>query len=182
MAYSGLCTGLGSRVNVKLMGQYILWALDSEEEDCARVACGLISDISSALEANIEEYLTSFVPELLKVLKSPQRQRVSKLHALQSLSDLAIYCPIRYAEHYLKDTLVILQQAGQISLTPVNIEEDPELGEYMQELRTNVINCYTTVIGAAKDSNLQNQVLAEIVGIMNFLQQCVQNQYGYVSF
>lgn len=70
MAYSGLCTGLGSRVNVKLMGQYILWALDSEEEDCARVACGLISDISSALGSDIKEYLTSFVPELLKVLKS----------------------------------------------------------------------------------------------------------------
>lgn len=121
------------------------------------------------------------MPELLKVLKSPQRQRVSKLHALQSLSDLAIYCPIHYAELYLKDTLVILQQAGQISLTPVNVEEDPELGEYMQELRTNVINCYTTVIGAAKDSNLQNQVMTEILGIMNFLQQCVQNQYGYVS-
>ena len=70
MAYSGLCLGLQKRVNVKLMGQYLLHALDSDDEDCARVACGIISDIASALEEGVSEYLTSFVPELLKVLKS----------------------------------------------------------------------------------------------------------------
>jgi len=33
-----------------MMGQYLLWALESEDEDCARVACGIISDIASALQ------------------------------------------------------------------------------------------------------------------------------------
>ena len=54
MAYSGLCLGLGKRVNVKQMGTYLLHALDSDEEDCARIACGIISDIASALQDLVE--------------------------------------------------------------------------------------------------------------------------------
>ena len=49
LAYSGLCQGVKSRVEVKAMGQYLLHALKGEDESCARVACGVISDIASAL-------------------------------------------------------------------------------------------------------------------------------------
>ena len=49
IAYSGLCQGIKERVNVKEMGQYILFALEGEDEGCARVACGVVSDIASAL-------------------------------------------------------------------------------------------------------------------------------------
>jgi len=31
------------------MGEYILFALQGSDEACARVACGVISDIASAL-------------------------------------------------------------------------------------------------------------------------------------
>jgi len=54
-----------------------------------------------------------------------------------------------YATTYLNETLIILKQAGEMSLTKVNSEEDPDLAEFMNELRTNVLNCYSTVIGAA---------------------------------
>lgn len=68
IAYIGLCTGLGDRVNVKDFGTYLLWALNGDDEDCARVACGIISDIASALQGNVQNYLTSFVPALLEIL------------------------------------------------------------------------------------------------------------------
>ena len=64
-AYSGLCNGLQDRVNVKDFGTYLLWALDGDDEDCTRVACGIISDIASALQEKVGTYLTSFVPSLL---------------------------------------------------------------------------------------------------------------------
>lgn len=48
MAYGGLCTGLKNKVNVKDFGQYLLFALKGDDEDCARVACGIVSDIASA--------------------------------------------------------------------------------------------------------------------------------------
>ena len=65
IAYGGLCQGLQNRVNVKDFGQYILYALKGDDEDCARVACGVISDIATAFNEDVKIYLTSFVPPLL---------------------------------------------------------------------------------------------------------------------
>jgi len=91
IAYSGLCVGLGDRVNVKDFGEYLLWALEGDDEESTRVACGIVSDIASGLKQGVEVYLSSFVPKLLIVLKSEERDRKTKLQALQSLGDLAIY-------------------------------------------------------------------------------------------
>lgn len=49
LAYQGTCYGMHGRVNIRDFGQYIYWALEGEDEDCTRVACGIISDIVSAL-------------------------------------------------------------------------------------------------------------------------------------
>ncbi len=50
---------------MKDFGQYILYALKGDDEDCARVACGVISDIATAFNEDVKIYLTSFVPPLL---------------------------------------------------------------------------------------------------------------------
>jgi hypothetical protein len=60
------------------------------------VACGIVSDIASALKDQCAVYISSFVPSLLNVLISPTRNRMSKLHALQSLSDLGTYAPAQF--------------------------------------------------------------------------------------
>lgn len=91
IAYMGLCQGLKDRVNVKDFVAYILQALDSDDEVCARVACGIISDIASALKTSFGSYLTKFVPKLMKVMISSSRSKITKLNALDSLCDMAIY-------------------------------------------------------------------------------------------
>jgi hypothetical protein len=53
IAFSGLCNGLGDRVNVSEFGQYIVWALKGEDDECVRIACGLISDLANALGEKI---------------------------------------------------------------------------------------------------------------------------------
>lgn len=54
LAYQGVCVGMSGRVNIKDFGQYIYWALEGEDEDCTRVACGIISDIVAALQMEAE--------------------------------------------------------------------------------------------------------------------------------
>ena len=49
IAYSGLCNGIGNRVNVQDFGEYIVWALKGTDDECVRIACGLISDLANAL-------------------------------------------------------------------------------------------------------------------------------------
>jgi hypothetical protein len=181
IAYIGLCSGLQERVNVKDFGQYLLWALDGDDEDCARVACGIISDIASALQDKVETYLTSFVPSLLNVLNNPSRSRTSKLHALQSIGDLAIYAPIKFCEYYLVQTLQILKQAGSISLKSAEVN-DQELHEYLMELKTNVLNCYSTVASGAKEAKMEAALLEAAPELFQFLQANLNNvSQGVVS-
>jgi len=79
IAYSGLCNGIGDRINVNDFGQYIVWALNGDDDECVRLACGLISDLAGALQEKITKYLFDFVPPLLKILKEPNQDRMSKL-------------------------------------------------------------------------------------------------------
>lgn len=56
---------MGERLEVDTFGEYILWALQGDDEECTRLACGIISDISAALAGNVAKYLSSFMPHLL---------------------------------------------------------------------------------------------------------------------
>jgi hypothetical protein len=49
IAYSGLCNGIGNRVNVKDFGKYIVFSLKNEDDQLVRLACGIISDLAGAL-------------------------------------------------------------------------------------------------------------------------------------
>ena len=49
IAFSGLCNGIGNRIRVDEIGTYIVWALKGEDDECIRIACGIISDLASAL-------------------------------------------------------------------------------------------------------------------------------------
>lgn len=114
--------------------------------------------------------MTSFVPSLLNVLNNSSRSRTSKLHALQSIGDLAIYAPIKFCEYYLAQTLQILKQAGNVSLKSAEVKNDTELLEYLIELKTNVLNCYSTITSGTKEAKMQPVLLEAAPEIFQFLQ------------
>ncbi len=53
IALSGLINGLGPRVNVNDFGQYLVWALQGDDDECVRIACGLVSDVAGALHDGV---------------------------------------------------------------------------------------------------------------------------------
>ena len=57
IAFSGLCNGLGSRINIKDFGIYLVYALKGDDDECVRLACGIVSDLATALKENIVQYL-----------------------------------------------------------------------------------------------------------------------------
>jgi hypothetical protein len=69
IAYSGLCNGIGDRINVESFGEFIVWALKEKDDECVRLACGLISDLAGALKEKMIRYIRDFVPPLLNILK-----------------------------------------------------------------------------------------------------------------
>jgi len=111
-----------------------------------RLACGLVSDVAVALGPNIANYLNDFVPPLLKILREQNQDRRSKLQAIVALGDLAMSCGDYFSENYLKDVLKILESAALQSLTGVSIEENEDLYHYLIELRSTLVECYTTIV------------------------------------
>lgn len=132
----------------------MVYALEGDDEECTRIAAGIISDIASAYKEQVEQYLTSFVPQLLAVLKSQIRDRTTKLCALQSLGDLSIHAPTTFCRSYLVETLNILQSAASMSVETENFQNDPDTLEFLGELRYNLIEAYTTLTCGVKDSNM----------------------------
>lgn len=86
---------------------------------------------------------------------SETHERKTKLQALMSLGDLGIYAGIPFCQLYLHDTLKILETAGQLSLRTQDYQNDPDILEYLADLRTNVIDCYVTMNAAVQEANLQ---------------------------
>lgn len=46
-----------------------MWALKGDDDECVRLACGIISDIAGALGDRVGEFLDDFVPALIHILK-----------------------------------------------------------------------------------------------------------------
>ena len=93
-----------------------MWALKGGDDECVRLACGLISDLASALKVNIAKYLLDFVPPLLQILKDQNQDRNSKLQAIVALGDLAMNAGEPFSAAYLTDTLKILESASKQSM------------------------------------------------------------------
>lgn len=119
IAFSGLCNGIGERVDISSFGNYIIHALNDEDEECVRLACGIISDIANALGVKIYDYLSDFVPPIIKILKEPKYNRDTKLQAIITIGDLSMNAQEGFVP-YLQETLSMLISACQLSLTAVD--------------------------------------------------------------
>lgn len=116
IAFQGLVVGLGSNIQIDQIGSYIKYALQSKENECAKLACGIISDLSSSMEERMCEYLDDFVPCLHDILRDSQLDRRIKLPALHALGDLCMYSGNQFMQKYFDSTMMMLKQAASSSI------------------------------------------------------------------
>ena len=74
-----------------------------------RVAAGLVIDLADSLREQINQYLSSLVPQLLNILRDAKRRQDTKLTAIQALSSVSCYAPESFCRVYLVDYLQLLQ-------------------------------------------------------------------------
>lgn len=113
IALSGLINGIGSRINIDLFGTYIVHALQGQDDECVRLACGIVNDLASALGPNISKYLMDFVPHLINILRDQNQDRNTKLQAIIALGDLAMNAGEAFCTQHLPDVLKILESAAK---------------------------------------------------------------------
>ena len=173
IALSGLINGVGDRIPIQEFGQYVVWALKSQDDECVRLACGLVSDLAGALRANICTYLMDFVPPLLQILKDQNQDRNSKLQAIVALGDLAMNAGEPFSQQYLQDVLKILESAAKQSVNVVKEEDDSDLAHYLVKLRETLVECYTTIVHGTTTQATKPILVKFAHTIIYFLQTLV---------
>ena len=111
IAFSGLCHGIGSRLDIQTFNfnSYLIWALQNfADKDVVRLACMNISDIALALGSGVQVYLREFFPYISTILKNPQFDQGSKLQAVSTMGDLAMHGQDLFIENYLSESLQML--------------------------------------------------------------------------
>jgi hypothetical protein len=98
------------------IGSYIIHALKGDDDECVRLACGIVSDIAGAIKEKVADYLKEFFDPLINILKDQNRDRNSKLQAIVALGDLAMNAGQVFTHDYLETTLKILESASKMSL------------------------------------------------------------------
>ena len=147
IAFQGLCVGAGENIDISEMALYLKYALESNEEGCANLACGIISDLSGSMGERLNVYLGDFVPCLHAILRNAEVDRKIKLPALQALGDLSMHSGAEFNQRYLNDTLIILNAAASMSVQVVSAaQSDQETLEFLDALREGLIEQYSAIL------------------------------------
>ena len=102
ISFTGLVVGCREKIDLEPIGPYIKHALESNENECTQLACGIISDLSEALNENMAQYIDDFVPLLLQILSNGTLDRKIKPHAIRAIGDFSMYCGEQFNQKYLQ--------------------------------------------------------------------------------
>lgn len=58
----------GNKVEIEEIGKYLKFALESKDNECTKLACGIVSDLAESLGEQMSDYLEDFVPCLQSIL------------------------------------------------------------------------------------------------------------------
>jgi len=168
IAFQGLVVGLGDKIDISEIGNYIMYALQSKEIECARLACGIISDLSTTMEERMGEYLDDFVPCLHEILKDKQMHRSIKLPAFHALGDLAMYSGNAFIQKYFDTTMTYLKDASKMSVSVQGQSED--VLEFLSQLREVIIDQYIIIVMAVGDQQCHDRFLPHLPELFDFIE------------
>jgi hypothetical protein len=112
-------------------------------------------------------------------LKKPKYNRDTKLQAVITIGDLAMNAQEGFVP-YLQETLAMLISACQLSLSVVDEvislyfqDDDPELAEYLQELKHTLIETFTSIVHGMTKSKDKIILIRETEKIVEYLQALI---------
>jgi importin subunit beta-1 len=128
---------------IPTIGPYIVAAIDNaNDENCARFACGLVSDLSNYLEKGMQYFSHDFMQSLNKVLKGEDYTTDTKVHAMIAVGDICLAIEEQF-QQYIQETMQCLFAACQLTVQPPqNFESD----ETIVKLRDAIIDAFISIV------------------------------------
>lgn len=138
---------------------------NSEDYQTCQTATELVSDLSRAINKNIGQASPSLVAVMLANLANEEVHRSVKPTTLSALGDLALALGPQY-EVFAASVLKSLDAAVQLVVP----RDDPDMVDYLNEVREAAIEAYTAVINALRGPVAVRYFYDERIDLMlNFL-------------
>lgn len=149
-------------------GPFLVWALKKQDEvSVCKAGTMCVGDIARALNDKITPFLPDLIPLLLTNLEKADISTDIKIQSIASLADLASNSRGAFVQ-YLQSVLHFVDQAAEASATPVKEAENPDLWEYLIELREAILQFYVGLLQGLGEAKQQDQVLGYVPKIVDF--------------
>ena len=87
-----------------------------------------------------------------------------------TLADVALYASTSFCRDYLNDSLKIMEQAAEVSVNIQQFQNDEEMLQYLEELRSALVDAYAPITQGVVDSQSQQVFSQFMPKLFYFLQ------------
>lgn len=133
------------------------------------VAVGVTVDICGAIGPELTPYADQVVAALMDVLRDASVSREVKPLVVSAFGDVAMAVQANY-EPYLQMTSMLLMQASQ------QTAESPDMIEFINTLRTSVLEAYSGLIVGFSDGNKKELFVPHVQGVLQILSRLASDQ------
>jgi importin subunit beta-1 len=159
---------MGFEPHLQAFGPFLVWALKKQDEvSVCKAGTMCVGDIARALNDKITPFLPDLIPLLLTNLEKADISTDIKIQTIASLADLASNSRGAFLQ-YLPGVLHYVDQAAEASATPVKEAENPDLWEYLIELREAILQFYVGLLQGLGEAKQQDQILGYVPKIVDF--------------
>eukprot|EP00600_Ochromonadales_sp_CCMP1393_P003552 CAMPEP_0174993058 /NCGR_PEP_ID=MMETSP0004_2-20121128/22863_1 /TAXON_ID=420556 /ORGANISM="Ochromonas sp., Strain CCMP1393" /LENGTH=851 /DNA_ID=CAMNT_0016247129 /DNA_START=21 /DNA_END=2576 /DNA_ORIENTATION=+ len=145
----------------------LLVALKSmDEHQLCTVAVGVVGDLCRSLTSALLPFCDDIMRCLLELLQSPTLNRSVKPHVISVFADVAMAIEGDF-ERYAAVVLGVLKLAGEVNIN----SNDEELVEYINTLRSAILEAYTGILQGLKAANKHEAVGPYLDAIVEFLHR-----------
>jgi importin subunit beta-1 len=136
-----------------------------EEHTVCGVAVGVVGDLCRALGEKIQPYCDVIVGLLLENLRNPSINRLVKPPILSCFGDIAIAIGGKF-EKYLAIVMNMLQQASTTTIPDLT---DYDFVDYVNQLREDIFEAYTSIIQGLRTDNKAELFLPHVEHVVGFV-------------
>jgi len=136
-----------------------------EEHQVCGVAVGVVGDICRALGEKIQPYCDEIIGRLLENLRNSNINRIVKPPILSSFGDIALAISGKF-EKYLP---IVMNMLAQASTTTIPDASDYDFVEYVNQLREDIFEAYTSIIQGLRTDNKAELFLPYVDHVVGFV-------------
>lgn len=159
------------------IGPFVIWSLKRQDESSVcKAGTMCVGDLARALGPKIIPFLPELVPMLLSNLEKGTVSTDVKIQSVASLADLASNSGAAFLE-YLPTVWTYIDQAAAASVSQVHEADNPDLWEYLIELRESILQFYVGLLQGLSEAKSADHISSHIPKIVDFALYSTQENF-----